>query len=158
VFGDEYVFGEGPPMIEFEYLALGIATERLLNAVFLCTNPNEFINHLIENNGKTPEYNTAEKVLLNDLSPDLNDEQMRRVKLILDIMRLHRNNIAHFGFHRFSFSKHSSLIYQVLAFLFQRYSTESIDEVTNMKEYYEEAYRIEEEYGHVEFPFDESGS
>lgn len=141
VFGEVRVVGEGLPVNEFEYLALGVATERLLNAVFLYKNPKKFTYHLSKNGGKTPEYEKGEAVLLDNLSSELNDEQMKRVKLVLDIMRMQRNNVAHFGFHRFSFSKHFPLIYQVLAFLFQKYSTELTEEVTKMREYYERSTR-----------------
>jgi hypothetical protein len=158
VFGNVRIVGKGPPATEFEYLALGVATERLLNAIYLYKNPKYFTNHLEDNSGKTPEYEKAEGILLSDLSSKLNDEQMKRVTLVLEIMRKQRNNIAHFGFHRFSFSKHFALIYQVLAFLFDRYSTELTDEVAKMREYYEETSRIEETYGHVELPFDEGRS
>lgn len=153
-FDDRRVLGEGPPLGEFEYLALGVATERFLNAIYLLKNTDQFIQHL-EDNGKTPDYEDAEKILIKDLTIDLDSSQIRRIKLILKIVRLHRNNIAHFGFHRLTVSKHMALIYQVLAFLFQRYSSESLDVVDELLKYYDRAHRIPEEYGHIDFPFDE---
>ncbi len=157
-FDDPEIFGRSPPIDEFEYLALGIATERLLNAIHLMKKPSQFIQHLEENNVETPDYDDSKQILISDLTTDLNDEQMRRICLIMDILRDHRNNIAHFGFHRFTFSKHLALIYQVLAFIFQRYSTEPLDAVKEMLEYYDQTTRVSEIYGHIDLPIDEDNA
>lgn len=107
---------------EFDYILIGIGTEILLKAIFLKQEPNIFIKLISFNKNtntyQTPGFNKCKKQVIDFLSPILSPTHLERVKDILELIQLKRNNLVHLSFHRMSNYREDYQVANVLKFLF----------------------------------------
>lgn len=107
---------------EFDYILIGIGTEILLKAIFLKQQPNIFIELISFNKNtntyQTPGFNKCKKQVIDFLRSILSPTHLERVKDILELIQLKRNNLVHLSFHRMSNYREDYQVANVLKFLF----------------------------------------
>lgn len=114
---DQVIFDEPPPVAETRDILLLVGAETLLTGIAMKRDTDWFIG-LCKNTGGTPSFGQ----ILNDKVPhwidDLPEEQRDRVLTVLQILKEHRNNLVHFGFHRMRHNPDYPAYYDVLAYFF----------------------------------------
>lgn len=140
----------GDPASEAEHILYGVAAEILVNAVHLKVETKDFIEHW-ESEDATPSFSDSKKVLLQDLEPHLSGENRRVLTLALKILREHRNNLVHIGFHRASFLSHRPLFWEIFAECIKHYSDDVPRQVSILVEKIAEERAGPPRYDDVEF-------
>lgn len=141
------------PIPEAEYLVYGVAAEILVAGVHLKTAPEEFITDWKEN-GQTPSFSDSRSVLLNDIGSKLSDDDIGVLTLALKILRRHRNNLAHIGFHQAQFSPHRVLFWEIFAELLRYYANDPVEEVQLLKDRVEKFRTADAVQGELRFSID----
>lgn len=118
--------GEGLSATHLFYLLTGIGMEQLLASIALKVDPDGFLWKVEDRDGRTPEWSWLKESLL-DAADDLSEEQLERLEEVLDLIKSHRNNLVHFGFHLHTYGNHRSEILKIERFLLDRYSEEELD-------------------------------
>lgn len=107
------------------YIHFAVAAELLLNAHYMRESPIEYANRLEEHN--TLNIQDGKDHFLGAIRLELTGSQRKRVSLVLELLRLKRNNAAHAGFHRHGHYAVEAPIYEVLQFLFGHLSETELD-------------------------------
>lgn len=116
-----------------ELVMYGVGFERILTAAHLKLKPKSFIEKL-EQDGETPSFQKSRNVMFADLSDRLVDEQMKVLSLTMELVREHRNNEAHFGFHRHRSFQLDAVLLDVSSKLIQQYSENEFDTLHTLLE------------------------
>ena len=111
-------FEPGRGIFGFDYILIGVGTEILLKAIVLKIDPDFIIKYKDFDNQRTPSFDKCKKRLIFLLSSKLSPTHLERVKDILELIQLKRNNLAHLNFHQMSDYKEESQVANVLRFLF----------------------------------------
>lgn len=138
-----------------ELMLYGVAFERLASGVHLKVDTEGFLNSL-EDSGKTPWFKDSREVMVQDLSPMLDDEQEKVLERTIDIVWLHRNNEVHLGFHQHRSYQLIPIVLDVAATLLSHYSEEKIDEMVSIHQRIEEL-RVRDSNSSWEIEFDPDG-
>lgn len=142
---------------EFDYILIGVGTEILLKAILLKEKPKFFIEMTRLNKHKdayqTPGFNKCKEWLINFLSHILSSTHLERVKDVLELIQLKRNNLVHLNFHRMSNYKEEYQVANVLRFLFVNFFEANpfniVEKLDKVKEKTQVIYGID--YEPVEF-------
>lgn len=142
---------------EFDYILIGVGTEILLKAILLKVEPKFFIESTRLNKHKdtyqTPGFNKCKERLIDFLSHILSTTHLKRVKNILELIQLKRNNLVHLSFHRMSNYREEYQVANVLRFLFRYYFETNpfniVEKLDKVKEKTQVIYGID--YEPVEF-------
>lgn len=138
-----------------ELMMYGVAFERIASAVHLRVEPDEFLEKL-DADGQTPSFYSSRKVMEDDLASELDDEQQEALKLTLDIVRVHRNNEAHLGYHQFRSYLLSLILLDVGESLLTYYVEGEMAELDLIRENLEEKREFNPQDWH-EVEFDPDG-
>lgn len=124
-----------------EDMIYGITMELVVSAVHLNLKSREYLSNLSQT-GRTPRVRESVNCLVEDLSEDLDDDQIEEIKLVLRLAKVKRDNLVHFGFHSHGAHYFPQLFINVCGFLIQRYAdTDDIPELRTMAEYLEDYHR-----------------
>lgn len=134
----------------FDYILIGVGTEILLKAIFLKEEPDIFIE---KKQIKKLGFYSCKGWLIGFLRPDLPPGHLERVKDVLDLIQLKRNNLAHLGFHQMTDYRDQYQVSNVLGFLFLKFFKESshgiVEKLAIVKD--ETKVRYGNDYESVEF-------
>ena len=136
------------------YMHIAVAFELLLNAFYMKNNPAEYASKMESN--RTPNLKDGKSQLFARVGPELSDAQSKRISLVIDLVRIKRNNAVHDGFHTQGHYSVSAPIYEVLGFLFNYVSDrdlEIVSELNNIAAQERETH-VGLETERVEFPED----
>jgi len=97
-------------------LLIGVGTELLLKAIVLKEDYEYFLKKCKEQ--RTPSYKTCQEWLQIYLKDRTREPVYERIKDVLDLIRIKRNNLVHLQFHDIGFHGEYRQIYVVLRFLF----------------------------------------
>lgn len=130
---DQVIFDEPTPVAETRDILLLVGAETLLTGIAMKRDTDWFIG-LCENTGGTPSFGQ----ILNDKVPhwidDLPEEQRNRVLTVLQILKEHRNNLVHFGFHRMRHHPDYPACYDVLAYFFLEFFDSELPVVEELRD------------------------
>lgn len=143
---------EGPGSREYHDILLAIGTELLLNAAILKTDHDYYFDK--SSPEQTINFTDAREKLCSIVQPDLTEDQMRRLNLVLDIIKLHRDEAVHFGIYKTDHPAPAIESYNVLIYLFNRFGEEQRDVIEQLNQQHEKDQRTHGDmpYKQVEFP------
>jgi len=113
------------------YTNIAIAVELLLNAHFMKGNPMEYAEKL--ENGDTLNLEKAKKEFMGNPGIKLSGAQRKRICLVVDLLKIKRNNIVHAGFHSQDHQGVTAPMYEVIRFLFAHISEEDLDVIAELE-------------------------
>lgn len=125
--------GEYPPLADARDILLLVGVETLLTGIAMKEDTDWFINQCLKS-GNTPSFGR----ILNDKVPQwidgLSEEHQVRVVTVLRILKEHRKNLVHFGFHQMRHNPDLPAYYDVLAYLFAEYFGSDLPVVNELRE------------------------
>lgn len=104
----------GDPAHGARTILLAVGTELTLKGLALKEDTDWFINHIENTGGRAPRFTTIRNRFYNYLPSNLTESQCQRLWWVLELIRVRRNNLVHFAFHRQSFGTHLPAIFEVL--------------------------------------------
>ena len=130
--------------IGFNYILIGVGTEILLKAIFLKEQPDSFIKEINEgkNTCHAPGFGKCKKWLINFLREKISPTHCERVKDILKLIQLKRNNLAHLDFHKISNYTEDYQVANVLRFLFLYFFKENSSTIVKKLDKVKEETRV----------------
>lgn len=98
--------------LDAELILYGVGMERLLTGIYLKLEPEDFIQK-IENTGESPSFEKARDLVVSDFADLVEDDVVGKLRLILDIVKEHRNNEVHLGYHQYIHGEITPLVLEV---------------------------------------------
>ncbi|TKX72279.1 MULTISPECIES: hypothetical protein [Halorubrum] len=117
-------------------LFYGVTLELIVSAVHLKLDPRDYVTHMAKTEGDTPYIDNSRACLVEDLGRDIPYSHLKEIEASIDLAKMKRNNLAHFGHHYLGGSNYSMLFVTVAGYLIDRYAdTTEIPELKTMAEY-----------------------
>jgi len=119
---------------EIHYALVAIGTEILLNAVVMKEDYDRFAELANYDLNWTPGIKQCAQWLTRNLPEEFSETERRRIAQVLRLLRVHRHNSAHLGYHPDTRYRNPREVYRVLAFLFEYFfETDEVVERLNEK-------------------------
>jgi hypothetical protein len=135
--------------LSIEHLLRGVGTEILLGGIHLKLETDSYLEHLRNSDGNSPSFWASKEVLEDNLGEKIDDDSVDRLGTILDIIKKHRNNHVHLGFHESGHSEFDLVAYETLKHLIEHYSENSLEAVEILESCVEE---LEQQNTGLSFP------
>ena len=120
------------------YILIGIGTEILLKAIILKEDPKYFVENI--RGGRTLSFKQCIGKLIDILPENFTLKEARRIKEVLKLIHLKRNNLVHLGFHQMHHYREDYHIASTLEFLFKQFFEKGTEQITvKLKKFKENA-------------------
>ena len=143
---------DDPGVTEIYEIFLAIGSEMLLKAGILKIDPEYYFEN--SSTERSMDFEKAKNKILGELSQELTDDQRKRLTLVLDLLKIKRDESVHFGFHRQGHHGHPKEIYKALDYLFLRFGGENkdINEVLRKQIEEQQQLHVGLDYEQVKYP------
>ena len=109
---------------------------------------------------RTLSFQKCKKTLIDLLAENLTEKQVRRIREVLELIQIRRNNSVHLGFHLFRIYREDYQIAHVLEFLFSYFFEDKAKDVIKRLREFKEKTKVASgmDYEPVDFPVGETRS
>lgn len=135
-------------------LLYGVGMERILSGIHLKIDSDDFIEHMEKNSGETPSIKYSSKILISNLCDEISDEQRGILKLVLEYVRIQRNNEAHLGYHRVDHIHMRRLVTEVAESVLRYYCEGDMQELDELTDIVKTLREREKDTANIDIKFD----
>lgn len=112
-------------------LLYGVALELIVSAIHLKLDTRDYVTHMARTEGGTPYIDDSRCYLIQDLDGDIPETHVEEIEETLDLAKVKRNNLVHFGYHYHGGPNYSMLFVRVAGYLIDRYA--DVNDIPELK-------------------------